>query len=59
MEVPSTELLGTYLAALEIVATTRRWNRIPAFPEAVRRTMIEVLRSCVQALEQLPAVAEG
>ncbi len=51
MVVPSLELVGTYLASVEIVSTTRRLSRIPNFEQAVRRTMIQVLRGCVNLLE--------
>jgi len=60
MEVPSLELMGTYLAAVDIVSQEERLNGIPSFNEAVRRTMIAVLQSCVAKLREgarLPAPA--
>ena len=52
MAVPSIELVGTYLAAVEIVDTTRRYSRIPLFKEAVRRTMLAVLQGCVALMDE-------
>jgi len=57
MAVPSVELMGTYLAAVEIVTNTRRLSRIPGFETAVRRTMTEVLRGCVDLLEHRSTAA--
>jgi len=60
MEVPSLELMGTYLAAVDIVSQEERLKSIPSFNEAVRRTMVSVLQSCVAKLRErtsLPAAA--
>ena len=52
MEIPSLELMGTYLAAVDIVSQEDRLNSIPSFSEAVRHTMISVLRTCVAVLRE-------
>lgn len=50
--VPSHELLGTYLAALDVVATDRRFARIDWLSEAVRYTMPAALRQCVEIIRE-------
>lgn len=52
MAVPSIELAGTYLAAVEITSNTRRYSRIPLLKEAVRRTMMAVLQGCVALMNE-------
>ncbi|MCE5198943.1 MAG: hypothetical protein ABFD54_14445 [Armatimonadota bacterium] len=50
MGVPSHELIGTYLAAVDIVSKEEPLNKIPALIDAVRSTMITVLQSCVESM---------
>ena len=57
MEIPSLELMGTYLAAVDIVSQEERLKSIPSFNEAVRRTMISVLQSCVAMLRERASLA--
>ena len=47
MQVPSNELMGTYLAAINVAYEQQPANKIPRFNEAVRRTMINVLQTCI------------
>ena len=57
-ELPSLELLGTYLAAVDIGSQEDRLARMPSFDEAIKRTMITVLQTCVRMLqEKAPAAA--
>ena len=59
MRIASHELIGTYLAAVDIVASEESLNSIPALSEAVRGTMIAVLQHCVDVMHQrtMPAAA--
>ncbi|MCL5103929.1 MAG: hypothetical protein M1133_07435 [Armatimonadetes bacterium] len=50
MRIASHELIGTYLAAVDIVASEESLNSIPALNEAVRHTMISVLQHCVDLM---------
>lgn len=59
MEIPSHELIGTYLAAVEIVSQEKRLNSIPHFEDAVRRTMIAVLQGCVETLGKKASKTHG
>jgi len=51
MDIPSHELIGTYLAALDVVSKGEYLSKIPKLGDAARRTMIIVLRSCVDLLK--------
>jgi hypothetical protein len=60
MEVPSLELMGTYLASVDIVSQEERLSSIPELGESVRRTIISVLQSSVARLRDrttLPSAA--
>ena len=50
MEIPSLELMGTYLAATDISEQEERLKSIPTFQDAVRRAMMSVLQTCVEKL---------
>jgi len=50
MAIPSHELIGTYLAALDLVTKEDNLLEIPALDDAVKRTMSQVLQSCVDEL---------
>ena len=52
MRIPSHELMGTYLAAAELVAKEPRLKEVPLLAEAVRSTMILVLQACVEVMRQ-------
>ena len=58
MRIASHELIGTYLASVEIVCNEENLNSIPGLNEAVRCTMIAVLQNCVFVMrEKSQAVA--
>jgi hypothetical protein len=48
MKIPSHELVGTYLAAVDVVTKGEYMSHVTGLIEAVRRTMITVLQSCVE-----------
>lgn len=50
MSIPSHELIGTYLAAVDVVSKGERLSQTPGLIEAVRRTMITVLQGCVDLM---------
>ena len=50
MQIPSNELMGTYLAAVNVAFENQPANRIPRFSEAIRRTMISVLKTCIELM---------
>lgn len=50
MELTSHELIGTYLAALDIVTKNEKLRSVPRLVDAVRGTMITDLRGCVELL---------
>jgi len=52
MEAPSLELMGTYLAAADVVSKEDRLKSIPDLEAALRRTIIRVLRSCVALMRE-------
>lgn len=52
MEVPSQELVGTYLAAINIVATDKRLTKAEWLADAVRRTMPSVLHGCADLMKK-------
>lgn len=52
LRIPSHELMGTYLAAVEVVSTEDRLNQIPELGESVRRTMLSVLEACVEVMRR-------
>lgn len=52
MKVPSHELIGTYLAAVDLVGKENSFGEVPALKDAVQRTMIQVLQACVIEMEQ-------
>lgn len=50
MNVPSHELIGTYLAAVDIVTKGDYPSQVSGLIESVRRTMITVLHGCVERM---------
>jgi len=50
MSVPSHELIGTYLAAVDVVSKGDYLSKVEGLIDAVRRTMITVLQSCVETM---------
>jgi hypothetical protein len=52
MEMPSHELIGTYLAAADVMHRDKRLSGMPSLSDSMRRTMISVLQHCVTAYEQ-------
>ncbi len=52
MNVPSHELVGTYLAALDIVTADEYAGWTPSLVESIRRTMATVLQGCVDYLQE-------
>lgn len=50
MAIPSHELIGTYLAALDLVTHEDKLLEVPALEDAIKRTMSHVLKSCVDEL---------
>jgi len=50
MSLPSHELIGTYLAAVDVVTKGDYLSKVDGLIEAVRRTMITVLQACVEML---------
>jgi len=52
MEMPSHELIGTYLAAADVMFHDKRLSNNPSLSDAIRHTMISVLHRCVTAYEQ-------
>ena len=59
MSIPSHELIGTYLAAVDVVTKGEYLANVNGLIDAVRRTMITVLHGCVELMrtrvEQLSA----
>ncbi len=51
LEIPSHELLGTYLAALETAYEEELLQRIPKLDESLRRTVIDVLNNCADMIQ--------
>lgn len=49
-EVPSLELMGTFLAALDIASQDDRLNNLPEVRESLQRTIILALQKCSEAL---------
>ena len=52
MSIPSHELLGTYLAAVDVVTTEEELTKVPSLVEAVRRTIVLVLRACCDEMSK-------
>jgi hypothetical protein len=50
MQVPSVELMGTYLAAAQIASEEDRLNQMPGFDDAMRRTIATVLETCAEMI---------
>lgn len=50
MQVPSIELVGTYLAASQIASEEERLRDVPGFEDAMRRTISAVLETCATSL---------
>ncbi|MDH7601876.1 MAG: hypothetical protein QHI38_06985 [Armatimonadota bacterium] len=49
-EVPSLELMGTFLAALDIASRDDRLNNLPEVRESLQRTMVLALQRCSDTL---------
>lgn len=58
MEIPSNELLGTYLAALEIVREDNIEEKIPGFDALMQTTMKTILNTCLEMLANRITSAE-
>ena len=50
MHLPSHELIGTYLAAVDVVTKGEYLSKVNGLIDAVRRTMITVLHGCVELM---------
>lgn len=50
MNLPSHELIGTYLAAVDVVTKGDYLSKVGGLIDAVRRTMITALRTCVELM---------
>ena len=50
MNLPSHELIGTYLAAVDVVSKGEYLSQTNGLIDAVRRTMITVLQGCVEIM---------
>ncbi|MCE5322962.1 hypothetical protein LLG46_06570 [bacterium] len=60
MSIPSHELIGTYLASVDIVNKEKGLADVPNLADAIRRTMIDVLAGCVGKMkEQASITATG
>lgn len=51
MSIPSHELIGTYLAAMDVVTSDEYEGQAPGLIESVRKTMPSVLQGCVDHLQ--------
>lgn len=49
---PSQELLGTYLAAIDVVAGDKRFAALDWLVDAVRRTMPAALKNCAELIKE-------
>lgn len=56
MNIPSHELVGTYLAAVDLGAEDEYLKSVPDLGESIRRTMPVVLKRCCDMLASLTAV---
>ncbi len=56
-EVPSLELMGTFLAALDIASQDDRLNYLPEVRESLQKTIIVALQKCSEIL-RAPAPAQ-
>lgn len=52
MTVPSHELIGTYLAAVDVVTKGEQLSKVAGLADAVRRTMVTVLHGCVETMRR-------
>ena len=52
MNMPSHELIGTYLAAIEAAKTEDEIAVVPGLADSIRSTIMVVLRNCISILEQ-------
>ncbi|MCE5313664.1 MAG: hypothetical protein ABFD49_01265 [Armatimonadota bacterium] len=52
MSIPSHELIGTYLAAMDIVGKEESLADMTDLADAIRRTMIAVLEGCVAVMTE-------
>lgn len=59
MELTSHELIGTYLAAVDIVTKSEHLSQVSGLIDAVRGTMIIALQGCVELLGSRMAAAAG
>lgn len=57
MSIPSHELIGTYLASVDIVNKEKNLVDVPNLADAVRRTMIDVLAGCVGKMKEQADIA--
>jgi hypothetical protein len=59
MQVTSHELIGTYLAAVDVVTSSERLSQVSGLLDSVRNTMIAVLQACVELLGQRMEIETG
>lgn len=52
MSIPSYELIGTYLAAVDVVTKGGQLSKIPGLADAARKTMVTVLHGCVETMKR-------
>lgn len=55
MSIPSYELIGTYLAAVDVVTKGDQLSKVPGLVDAARRTMVTVLHGCVETMRRKTA----
>ena len=48
----SYELIGTYLAAVDVVTKGDQLSQMPGLAEAARKTMVTVLHGCVETMKR-------
>ena len=52
MSIPSYELIGTYLAAVDVVTKGDKLSKVPGLVDATRSTMVTVLHGCVETMKR-------
>jgi hypothetical protein len=57
MKIPSHELIGTYLAAVDLASKEANLVEVPALKDAIKGTMLQVLQSCVAEMEKRTELA--
>lgn len=57
MRIPSHELIGTYLAAVDLANTEDYLMEVPALADAIKHTMMDVLQACVTEMARRTEMA--